>query len=148
MDSAARLCVGERLYYNVKVEEYAQAINEAGIEDFRGTRSTTIKSHSLADFAEGFLTEHYGVKQSAHSDSRRTNYHSTQAYYRFEGTNGIFNIYDGGNHMWGTWMRLNGWSLEASLKGAQANEFWGDSQADQRAIQIGWYYGTYNPKIL
>ena len=141
---SAHFIIGEKLYNTSTIKDYVGALEEAGIKNDRGAISTAIKSHGAAGFAEGHLAQTYDVPHYE-SDSFWVNYNSQAGYFKFEGSDKIYNLYDGGNHMWGTWMRLNGWSLQDALSGANANEFRDDSPADQAAILNGWNYGTFNP---
>lgn len=62
-------------------------------------------------------------------------------YFRFEGSNTLYNLHDAGNFMWGAWSKEVGLSTAESVFGSQINEMGGDTDADQRAIREGraWY---------
>jgi hypothetical protein len=133
--------VGERLFHNVSNDKYSNAITEAGVEEDRGPLSTAWASYQGADFAENYLAGEADIQMS-NDTPRGQNFSGNQAFFKFEDSEVIYNLYDAGNHMWGTWMRANGWSREASLLGADINDFLNDSDADQRAIGNGWDYDT------
>lgn len=62
-------------------------------------------------------------------------------YFRFEGSDVLYNLFDAGNFMWGAWTKEINLSANEARHGSQLNEFGKDSEADQRAIRAGraWY---------
>lgn len=72
---------------------------------------------------------------------RRTHVPENIVYFKFEGSNVLYNLYDSENFMWGAWTQEIGLSDGMTTFGSQANEYGFDSDADQRAIKNGraWY---------
>ena len=93
---------GDPLFHAVSISDYAGAIEEAGVEEGgRGPISTARASHAEADFAEGYLAREFSVETGTGAASRRANFTDESGYFRFEGSDVIYNLYDAGNHMWG-----------------------------------------------
>ncbi len=106
-----------------------------------GAFMTIIKSRGKADFAEGYLARNMYIPQTTERSSTG-NYSDFGNFVRFEGSPRIYNLYDAGNHMWGSWMNLNNWGVVKSMRGANWNELGRDSNADQRAIMFGHFYAS------
>jgi len=137
---------GEQLFNAVPVKDYAKAVQDAGVNEERGIGPTLeiVKgSYGKGDFAHDYLAKEYPINTWGTDGERpgRSAYPDQAGYFKFEGSNIIYNLYHGGNHMWGTWMRLNGYSEGAALGGANWNEFGNDTPADQRATSNGYNYG-------
>ena len=99
--------------------------------------SAANKGHGSFDFAEGYLAN-FIEKPSKNYSGGRTTYNSGSGFFRFGNSNNIYNLYDGGNFMWGRAMRFSGFSYGEVRFGSQANETFNDSEADQRAIKNGF----------
>lgn len=143
---------GDRLFYGVSDEEMYNQIFSSGIitqrwmAKYGGVNSggfylwslfsARAKSQGDFDFAEGYLA--HLIKNPGRNDTKgRANYNEDAGFFRFGNSNNIYNLYDGGNFMWGRAMRLSGFSYGEIRGGSQLNEGFGDSEADQRAIKNG-----------
>ena len=62
----------------------------------------------------------------------------------FGSQNIAYNLQDGGNWLWGQAMERLGFNYGTAEFGAEANEWFQDSDADQRAIKSGFFYNTSN----
>lgn len=137
---------GDRVFNALSTNEFLGHIIDTGLIPIglplfvRYTMAAT-KSHSGWDFAENYLVnfiDHPVI--DTHSGRREgyTFYHSESGYFRFGNTNYIYNLYDAGNYMWGAAMGLSFFSYPEVKAGSQANEYFNDSVADQRAIKNGY----------
>lgn len=52
----------------------------------------------------------------------------------------MYNLYDAGNFMWGSWMRYSKFTYQEAKIGSQLNERFNDSEADQRAIHNAYKF--------
>jgi hypothetical protein len=110
---------------------------------------TAWDSHGKADFTMSYLVPNYfsqSEKSYLEEGVLRTSYNSYQHFFKFGDTNTIYNLYDAGNYMWGSWMRLNGYQSWEIKMGSQANELRKlgfDSEADQRAIINGYNHFNF-----
>jgi len=112
----------------------------------KGYLSAIIASYSGCDFTFHFLRNYYNKNRThgLYNDDRDLyveNGKEYDVYFRFEGSNSLYNLYDAGNFMWGAWTKevgLAGYEVKA---GSEINEAFLDSEADQRAIRAGraWY---------
>ncbi|MBS3993969.1 MAG: hypothetical protein KGZ87_09655 [Bacteroidetes bacterium] len=147
--------VGDRVFYAVTDEQMYVEIFKSGIiterwmARFGGVNSggfwlwsllsAAKKGHGEFDFAEVYLAGLLENKSFNYERNRaRTNYNDGAGFFRFGNTNNIYNLYDGGNYMWGRAMSLSGFSYGEVRFGSQANELGRDSDADQRAIKNGF----------
>ena len=110
-----------------------------------GYLSAVIASYSGCDFTFHFLRNYYNEHRThgLNNDDRDLyveNDKEYDVYFRFEGSNILYNLYDAGNFMWGAWTKEVGLSAAESVFGSQINEM-GDTDADQRAIREdrAWY---------
>lgn len=67
-------------------------------------------------------------------------YVEDDAFFKIEGTNDVYNIYNAGNYMWGKWTKEIGLTNTEIKAGSQLNELGKDTKADQEAIQKGRKY--------
>ena len=145
--------VGDRLYTQVTIAEMNQAIIDAGliferyfggangVNAFTAWIKAAYKSHNSYDFAENWLINlgEYKINSDNSLVSRsRASYTDDSGFFRFGNTNNIYNLYDGGNYMWGRAMRMSGFSYGEIRFGSQVNEAFTDTNADQRAIKNGF----------
>ena len=148
---------GDRLFYGVPEKEMNNQIFSSGIISQRwaarvgGVNSAALwasslfsaadKGHGDFDFAEGYLVN-FIEKPSINNSGGRTTYNSGSGFFRFGNSNNIYNLYDGGNFMWGRAMRFSGFSYGEVRFGSKANSIFTldgfDSEADQRAIKNGF----------
>lgn len=146
---------GDRLFFNVTKEKSTKAINEAGIDPFVqklggnygiALFSAATSSHGKADFTFGFLSNEYSInKGGTDGDSFfRAGYPDQAGYFKFEGDNTIYNLYDAGNYLWGAWMKINSFTEIEAKTGAHMNELMNnqqyDTKADQKAISEGFKF--------
>jgi|GEM_PF-1931933 len=148
--------IGDRVYYPISYEKMFAAILSSGlisqrlISEYAGPNSGGYyiwslfsayrKGHGGYDFAEGFLANQMDYKTYNTSGGRaRATYSDGAGFFRFGNSTNIYNLYDGGNFMWGKAMRMSGFSYWEVKHGSQLNEAYGDSEADQRAIKNGYY---------
>ena len=142
--------VGDRLYYPISLKQMYDHILKSGLIMERRLSTTTNgfwifawykaakKGYGSYDFAESYLVNFIDYPgHNTHSGRRSGNitYYSESGYFRFGNQNIIYNLYDAGNYMWGTAMKASGFSYWEARFGSQANEFFMDSSADQRAIR-------------
>jgi RHS repeat-associated protein len=150
--------VGDRLFFQISNKELATAILKAGVRRkskwifYNPALSyflTAWDSHGKADFTFSYLVPNYftqSEKNYLEEGVFRTTYNSYQHFFRFGNTNEIYNLYDAGNYMWGSWMRLNDYQSWEIRMGSQANElrkFGTDSDADQRALGNGFNHFNF-----
>ncbi len=145
--------VGDRLFFAISNKELILAIIKGGI--FPNNNTTNINgtgyafagifSWSKADFTFNHLVPTYfngGESSYLEEGLLRTSYNSYNHFFRFGKTNNIYNLYDAGNYMWGSWMKLNGFTLGETRTGAHANSIFTslsiDTSADQRSIKNGF----------
>ena len=132
----------DRVFYPISFEELVKAISGIGKANWGNLVS---KSHEEADFTTNYLVPKYFEGQQAAlgtGNPLRTTYISDQHYFRFGNDFRLFNLYDAGNLMWGSWMGYSGFSNSTAQLGAELNEFFQDTVADQRAITIGIFLMT------
>lgn len=145
---------GDRLFFNISNPELLKAIlKQGGLNPLllRSTGNATgawvaaaLTSHSGADFTFSHLVSKYFTsteRKNLDTGFLRASYQTNFHFFRFGNTNEIYNLYDAGNYMWGSWMNLNGFSPAAIKFGSQVNELRKlgiDSEADQRAIINGF----------
>ncbi|OIO74479.1 MAG: hypothetical protein AUJ85_05465 [Elusimicrobia bacterium CG1_02_37_114] len=142
---------GDRLFYVVSKSDVKSAIDQAG--KARTWVGTAFESYSDADFTYSFLgeivAEDKGISISEDYIKKGIYLPEDFGYFRFEGEKTIYNLYDGGNFVWGGWMKMNSYSLTTTLKAADWNSrLTGnghDTQEDQRAIKNGYnfYWRNY-----
>ena len=158
------IAVGDRLFMNVSKENVTTAIGSVS-QNFRiimlrcmGLEEMAYPligaaSWSGADFTFSFLLNHYDNNRDQVTESpsyifsegdKRAHYQENFVNFRFEGTNSLYNLYDAGNFMWGSWTQGIGLSNLEVKTGSNLNEFlqfrFGDSKADQKAIFDGKNY--------
>ena len=111
-----------------------------------GYLKTALASYSGSDFAHHFLPNYYNENRThgLYNDDRDLyveNGKEYDVYFRFEGSDVLYNLFDAGNFMWGAWTKEIYLSDTEARHGSQLNEFGKDSEADQRAIRAGraWY---------
>ncbi len=148
--------VGDRVYMNMSYSDALAAIkkvpqNEDIIEGgLLRYLKIYLASHGDADFTFGFLDVYYDKNHNPGFEAPinqcgngafRARYAEDLMYFRFEGTNILYNIYDSGNFMWGAWSKHVGITDSESQWGPGLNELFQDSDADSRAIRNGrmWY---------
>ena len=105
--------------------------------------SAGVLSHTKADFTMSYLVPNYFAlsdKQSLDVGRTRVEYIGNMHFFRFGNSKSIYNLYDAGNFLWGGWMHKNGFSYGAAEFGSLANELFGDSDSDQRAIKNGYNF--------
>lgn len=142
---------GDRLYTSISVDEMNKAIIEAGIIFERYSNNSSFfalsfvkaafKGHSSFDFSENWLiykAENMIYSRNGLFSRSRASYTDDSGFFRFGNTNNIYNLYDGGNYMWGRAMGISGFSYGEIRFGSQANEGFTDMKADQRAIKNGF----------
>jgi len=149
---------GDRLFYGVSDKEMNNQIFSSGIisqrwaAKFGGVNSAALwasslfsaadKGHGSFDFAEGYLVN-FIEKPSRNNSGGRTTYNSGSGFFRFGNSNNIYNLYDGGNFMWGRAMRFSGFSYGEVRFGSRTNSVLttlsADTEADKRAIKKGYY---------
>ena len=137
--------------YNIRS---AQAMKNGDADGARANKTLALalaaeksKAFQPADFTKSQIESRYNI-ESGLGINRYGNFDiETQAYFRFGNANRIYNWYDAGNHLWGGWMRLNGFTRNEIITGANLFEFsrfnFGDSQADQIAIKNGFLLKGY-----
>ncbi len=103
--------------------------------------ATGWNSHHFGDFGKNQLVKAYGE-----------NYVGTEygggigngTFYRFQGTNTLYNLADAGNFLWGAWMSFNNFSYKEVEWGSKINSIISlngfDTASDQRAIKNGFNY--------
>ena len=144
---------GDQLYFPVSKEQIGKTIANAGMDPlfekatskyFDAVYSVVTKSHGSADFVFSFLSTEFPINRAGSDNETvlRAGFSESAGYFRFGESNTVFNLYDAGNFLWGTWMKLNNYSDFTAKYGAHLNEilhgnFKGDSDADQRAIGQG-----------
>ena len=146
--------VGDRVYMNMSYSEALAAIKnvpqnediiEGGLLRYWDIYQA---SHGNADFAFSFLDDYYENNRNPEFEASkvvyeygtfRARYEEDFIYFRFEGTNTLYNFYDSGNFMWGAWSKHVGITDSESQWGPGLNEFYrnGDSSADSKAISNG-----------
>ncbi len=148
---------GDRLFHPISIKEMFDKILSTNIiferytPSFMGSQEMRFlswfkaigKGHGDWDFSENWLSTFpdAGLKVN---DKNRRNSDSTfddGVFFRFGNTNNIYNLYDGGNYMWGAAMRVSGFKLWELRVGSNVNEMRKgsmDSKADQRAIKNGF----------
>ncbi|MDM1555979.1 MULTISPECIES: RHS repeat domain-containing protein, partial [Chryseobacterium] len=159
---------GDRVYYAISSGQVDKAVNSVGLNDeIKKARGAVValpsnemkaaaygianamiafESHNDADFTHSFLTNQVeGGKNGLTEDGGvfRTHYVEDEAFFKFEGTNDVYNLYDAGNFMWGNWTKEIGLTDIEVSTGSQANELRKgslDSGADQNAIKKGRKY--------
>ena len=149
--------VNDRVYMNMSYSDALSEIKNVGknmdIKAREGiSRYWTIReaSRGEADFAMSFLRFYYENNRNREFESSmtvydkgtvRTDYQEDFIYFRFEGTNTLYNLFDSGNFMWGAWSKHVGITDFESEWGPELNELFRDSDADSRAIKNGrnWY---------
>ncbi|MFS4472153.1 DUF6443 domain-containing protein [Chryseobacterium sp. T20] len=159
---------GDRVFYAISSGQVDKAVNSVGLNDeikkARGAVVTVpsnemkaaayglanamiaFESHNDADFTHSFLANQVeGGKNGLTEDGGvfRTHYVEDDAFFKFEGTNDVYNLYDAGNFMWGNWTKEIGLTDIEVSAGSQANELRKgslDSGADQSAIKKGRKY--------
>ncbi len=148
--------VGERIYMNMSYSvALDNIINVPENEDI--IKGDLLRywyiyqaSHGNADFTFSFLDDYYEANRNPEFEASkvvyehgtfRAKYEEDFIYFRFDGTNTLYNIYDSGNFMWGAWSKHVGITNSESQWGPQLNELFKDSDADSRAIKNGrmWY---------
>lgn len=134
--------LGDNIYIPLSLEKILNKIESTGrISIFYPIAlrySMAIKkSYSEWDFAENYLVDFIKnptPNQYTDRGDGSTTYLSESGYFRFGNQNTIFNLYDAGNFMWALAMRLSYFTHFEAKNGAQANEFYNDSKADQKSI--------------
>ena len=146
---------GDRLFFSISDSELLSAILKQGGINPLLLRSTgnisgawiaaALTSHSGADFTFSHLVSNYFTsteRKNLDTGFLRTSYHTNFHFFRFGNTNRIYNLYDAGNYMWGSWMNFNRFSSAAIKFGSQVNSIFTlngiDSSADQGAIINGF----------
>lgn len=141
----------DALRYNMK----AQVVQKEGdLDNAMNHKITALgiakkESYDKADFAKSALGPNY-IYPEYGTDRRRPwqdTLDETTDYFRFGESNKLYNIYDGGNYMWGGWMHLNGFDKNAVKFGSNLNELMrgnmGDTAADQKSIFDGFDFSGY-----
>ncbi len=109
------------------VNRYFKALEESNssVMDFG---VVYLGANPSKDMTGGFTV--FGFENAQHIPTARTAY----------------NLMDGGNFLWGHAMKRLGFNYSTARMGAQANEWFKDSPADQKAIRQGYFYnvGTKN----
>ncbi|HEX8574853.1 MAG TPA: RHS repeat-associated core domain-containing protein [Flavobacterium sp.] len=139
--------VGDQLFTPISISTFFNFIAKAGfmpISHFGiGHRYllTAYQSHSAADFGYNQLMSAYNETYAGTEYSGNT---GNGSFYRFEGTNTLYNLGDAGNFMWGGWMSFNNFSYGEVKFGSRMNSIFTlngfDTDADQRAIKNGFNY--------
>lgn len=160
--------VGEQVYFQVSKNETISMLSSAGFEPLQykakaaiarkngnndlavGYEVLALKSAAdnsfggkPADFTKSQLMTRYNIhgRSSIHDP-----YNETAAYFRFGNANTIYNWFDAGNHLWGSWMQANGFSMDQVIFGSQffaiyqMGHWLGDTKADQSAIINGYLH--------
>ena len=140
----------DRVYYPMSKTDTKSALNKAGKAD--NWVETAWKSYKDADFAYDYLApivaKDQNISLKEEYEEKGWYLPDNFGYFKFEGENKIYNLYDAGNSMWGGWMKMNDYSLDTPLEGADWNSRLSgngsDTKADQAAIKNGY---NYYPKI-
>ena len=141
----------DALRYNLKVN---QAQKEGDKDAAMSNRYIALEiakkeSYNKADFAISTLLPNYSYPE--YETNRRRPYLDsiieTKDYFIFGESNVMYNLFDAGNYMWGSWMHLNGFERKTVKFGSNLNELMrgnmGDTEADQRAIFNGFNFKGY-----
>lgn len=141
----------DALRYNMKAQASLKEGDSDGAMNHKITALGIAKkeSYDKADFATSALGPNY-VYPEYNTDRRRPwqdTLNETTDYFRFGKSNTLYNLYDGGNYMWGGWMHLNGFDKDAVKFGSNLNELMrgnmGDTAADQKSIFSGFDFTGY-----
>ena len=109
-----------------------------------------VKSYFSWDFPTRLSKE---FKISAEEQNNAGYFGGSRTYFRFGNHNGIYNLYDAGQFMWGRAAAHSSFSLGSLLNGVGQYESFlsgfqhGDSEADTQAITNGFNYQYYNGKV-
>ena len=156
--------IGDRVYMQLSSEDARNQIQSVSKNEeiknswYGGYIDIAEASHSEADFTFSYLLGYYDKNRNTESElssnmqferdlrgirirDRRTHIPENMVYFKFEGTEVLYNIYDSGNFMWGAWTKEIGLSDRMTWFGSELNEYGFDSNADQKAIKDGrsWY---------
>ncbi|AZA85024.1 RHS repeat-associated core domain-containing protein [Chryseobacterium lactis] len=141
----------DALRYNMKAQD---ALRMGDSDNAMSHKITALgiakkESYGKADFATSALGPNY-IYPEYNTDRRRPwqdTLNETTDYFRFGESNTLYNLYDGGNYMWGGWMHLNGFDKDAVKFGSNLNELMrgnmGDTAADQKSIFDGFNFTGY-----
>ncbi len=141
---------GDRLYYPLSKSEIRAGIDNAG--ETSNFLQTAWKSYGKADFTYSLLSpivaDDKGISIKEDYIKKGIFLPDDFGYFRVEGENSIYNLYDAGNFTWGGWMKMNDYSLKTSLKAANWNSKLSgngsDTKADQAAIKNGYNFYLKN----
>lgn len=139
--------VGDRLFTPISLSRFVDFLYKAGAVPYFGLNNALryiyagIKSHTAADFGYNQLMEAYNENYASTEYGGGS---GNQTFYRFQGTNTLYNLGDAGNFLWGAWMSSNYFSYSEVEFGSKANSYvtlkGADTAADQRAIKNGFNY--------
>jgi len=138
--------VGDQFFNPISISTMFKFILKAGVMPSGlagGGRylATGLQSHQAADFGYNQLMEAYNENYKGSEYSGNI---GNGTFYRFQGTNTLYNLSDAGNFLWGAWMSFNNFSYGEVWAGSHLNSiitFNGiDTASDQRAIKNGFNY--------
>jgi hypothetical protein len=139
--------VGDQLFVAISVTTLSKFIVNAGmmppgISGAGRYLATAYQSHRAADFGYNQLMKAYN---ESYAGTEYGGNIGNGTFYKFQGTNTLYNLGDAGNFLWGAWMSFNSFSYLEVKFGSQMNNilfgqgFW-DTSTDQRAIKNGFNY--------
>ncbi|PXW06933.1 RHS repeat-associated protein [Chryseobacterium sp. CBTAP 102] len=136
----------DALRYNMKAQI---AEKQGNLSEARNHKITALgivkqKSYKEADFAVSSLGPKF-IYPEYERNRRRPwleTLNETTDYFRLGDSNVLYNLYDAGNYLWGSWMYLNGFNKKTIKFGSNFNEYMrgnmGDTVADQRSMFNGF----------
>ncbi|WP_432432100.1 RHS repeat domain-containing protein [Chryseobacterium scophthalmum] len=133
--------VGEKIYYPVSIDDMFSAINSVRLNTYIKTSRFSLGSYTAiwaestmgeADFSAHYLSRVIG------EPGKYVNQNDSSYNIRFGKSNMMFSLMDGGNAMWGLWMRSIGvTNLEIRKASNWYEKLYNgapDTAADQRSI--------------
>lgn len=146
-----KMKIGDRGLMIVSDENMNYIMQIAGIKPmWIGARLDYAMQESnggFMDFNWNYLLPLAGLTSNASEGGDVKQFDQKGGFVIFGGNNVAYNLNDGGQFLWGNAMCRLGFSYSSSKIGSQANEFFGDSDADQRAINWGFNYIISSKKI-
>jgi hypothetical protein len=117
-----------------KAVEFVSQEDVNSIMDESGMKKQNLTERWMTAATQSKNTMDFGVEYLGANPTKD----NTGGFVVFQGQNVAYNLLDGGNFLWGQGMKRLGFDLATSAIGAQANEWFGDTGSDQRAIRAGY----------
>jgi RHS repeat-associated protein len=124
--------VGEKAVTFVSEEDINCIMDESDMKK-QNAVSRWLTAATQSENTMDFGVEYLGANPTKDNDG---------GFVVFQGKEVAYNLLDGGNFLWGQGMKRLGFDLSTAAMGAQAHEWFRDSNSDQRAIRAGYMMST------